>query len=130
MLGIPETTGQTARIFDRAASKITESLLREDDAGHHRISLDLYFAEHTISRICDEVFAKVFDVIGQRWKCVDTEIYQEQRGCMIFVLVLNKLQTLLYTPDSDTPYTIGGTPEGDPYNLGTTMAKIVLKEAE
>ena len=49
---------------------------------------------------------------------------------MILVLVLNELRTLLSAPDADAPCTIGGTTEGDPYNLGTIMAAIALKEAE
>jgi excisionase family DNA binding protein len=128
VLGLPATTGQTVRVLDRAASQMSEALLRGDDEGCRRIVLDLYLAQHAVSRICDEVFSKAFDEIGQRWENGDAEVYQERRGCMIVLRVLNELRTLLPTPAADAPTAIGGAPEGDPYNLGTTMAELVLRE--
>ena len=96
---------------------MSEALLRGDDEGCRRIALDLYLAEHPISRICDEMFSKAFDEIGKRWECGDAEVYQERRGCMIVVRVLNELRSLLPTPGADAPIAISGASEGDPYTL-------------
>ena len=129
VLGLPATTGKTVRILARAASQMSEALLRGDEEGCRQIALDLYLAEHPISAICDEVFSKAFDEIGQRWECGEAEVYQERRGCTIVVRVLSELRTLLPSTTANSPIAIGSSPESDPYNLATTMAELVLRES-
>jgi len=129
LLGLPATSGQSIRVLDRAAVQICNALLEGDEEGCRRIAIDLYLAEHSISRICSEVFAKAFDEIGRQWECGDAEVYQERRGCTIIGRVLGELRSFLAAPAPDAPIAIGGAPSGDPYNLGTTMAELVLREA-
>ena len=129
LLGLPATSGQSIRVLDRAAVQICNALLQGDEEGCRRVAIDLYLAEHSISRICSEVFAKAFDEIGRQWECGDAEVYQERRGCTIIGRVLAELRSFLRTPPSDAPVAIGGAPSGDPYNLGTTMAELVLRES-
>ena len=80
-LGLPPTSGQTTRVVDRAHEQMIAALLAGDEPRCLQIAIDLYLAEHSISVICDEVFAAVFREIGDRWACGEAEVYQERRGC-------------------------------------------------
>ncbi|QDV49996.1 MerR family transcriptional regulator [Gimesia fumaroli] len=128
VLGLPATTGQTIRVIDRAANQITEALLLGDEEQCRQIVLDLYLAEHSISSICDLVFAKAFATIGNRWQCGDAEVYQERRGCELALRVLHELRTLIPSPPAEAPLAIGGAAEGDQYTMATTMVELVLRD--
>jgi methanogenic corrinoid protein MtbC1 len=129
-LGLPPTSGQTVRVVDRAREQLTSALLAGDEPRCRQIAIDLYLAEHSISVICDEVFAAVFREIGDRWACGDAEVYQERRGCEISLHVLQELRSLLASPPADAPLAIGGAAAGDQYSLGTSMAELVLRDVK
>jgi methanogenic corrinoid protein MtbC1 len=128
-LGLPPTSGKTNRVVGRALGQLIDALLNGDESRCRQIAVDLYLAEHSISVICDEVFAAAFREIGDRWACGEAEVYQERRGCEIATRVLHELRILLAPPTSDSPLAIGGAAEGDQYSLGTTMAELVLRDA-
>lgn len=127
-LGIPPTSGATERVVRRATEAMVAALLAGDEDRCRQIAVDLYLARHTISEICDQVFAEAFRRIGNLWECGEAQIYQERRGCEITYRVLFELQTLLPTPPENAPLAIGGATAGDPYLLGTTMAELVLRQ--
>ncbi len=129
-LGLPPTCGHTVRVIERGREQLTEALLWGDELRCRRIALDLYLAEHSISVICDDVFAAAFRCIGDRWACGEAEVYQERRGCEITLRVLQELRSLLPAPPSNAPLAIGGATSGDHYQLGTSMAELVLHDAK
>ena len=128
-LGIPPTSGATERVVARAADAMIAALLAGDENRCRQLAVDLYLARHSVSEICDQVFAEAFRRIGDLWACGDAEVYQERRGCEITYRVLVELETLIPTPPVDAPLAIGGAAAGDPYLLGTTMAELVLRQA-
>jgi methanogenic corrinoid protein MtbC1 len=130
VLGLPATTGQTERVIDRAADNLVVALIRGDEQQCRQITLDLYLAEHSITAICDQVFARALMTIGDRWACGEAEVYQERRGCEIALRMLHELRSVVPLPPAHAPLAIGGAPEGDPFNLPTTMVELVLKEAK
>ncbi len=129
-LGLPPTSGQTTRVVDRAREQLTTALWAGDEPGCRQIAFDLYLAEHSISVICDEVFAAVFREIGDRWACGNAEVYQERRSCEISLHVLHELRSLLPSPLADAPLAIGCAAAGDQYRLGTSMAELVLRDVK
>jgi methanogenic corrinoid protein MtbC1 len=129
-LGLPPTSGQTARVVDRAREQLTEALIVGADGRCRQIAIDLYLAEHSISVICDDVFAAAFRQIGDRWACEEAEVYQERRGCEIALRLLHELRTILPPPPSSAPLAIGGAASDDQYSLGTAMAELVLRDAK
>jgi methanogenic corrinoid protein MtbC1 len=129
LVGLPASTGRTARILDRAARQLTEALVRGDEEQCRQITFDLYLAEHSFSKICDRVFTQAFATIGQWWVRGQLEIYQERRGWEIALRVLHELRRLVPMPQSGAPLAMGGAVEGDPFLLGTTMAELVLRDA-
>jgi methanogenic corrinoid protein MtbC1 len=129
-LGLPPTSGQTARVVDRAREQLTEALIAGDEGLCRQIAIDLYLAEHNLSVICDDAFAAAFRQIGERWSCGEAEVYQERRGCEITLRVLHELRAILPQPAETSPLAIGGAASGDQYSLGTTMAELVLRDAK
>lgn len=127
-LGLPPTSGQTVRVLDRAREQMTEALIAGDEPRCRQITIDLYLAEQSISAICDSIFAAAFREIGDRWACGDAEVYQERWGCEISLRVLHELRSLLPNPSAESPLAIGGAASGDQYQLGTTMAELVLRD--
>ena len=73
-LGLPPTSGQSTRVLSRACEQLTEALIAGDDGRCRQIVIDLYLAEHSLSVICDDVFAPSFREIGKRWSCGDAEV--------------------------------------------------------
>jgi len=129
VLGLPATAGQTDWVFERAFKQLTAALLQGDHDLTRRIILDLYLANHTLYRICDEVIAKAFFSIGDRWACGDAEVFEERRACQICTSVLHEVGLTLKAPPEYAPLAIGCTPPGDQYTIATTMAELVLREA-
>ena len=129
-LGLPATSGESPRVVARAREQLTAALIAGDDARCRQIAIDLYLAEHSLSVICDDVFAAAFRQIGDRWSCGEVEVYQERRGCEITLRVLHELRALLPAPPINAPLAIGGAASGDQYVLGTTMAELVLRDAK
>jgi methanogenic corrinoid protein MtbC1 len=130
VLGLPAATGKTVWVLDRAADQMTEALVRGDEEQCRQITLDLYMAERSIATICDLVFANAFQAIGDRWECGRAEVYQERHGCEIALRILHELRSLVPNPPAGSPLAIGGALEGDQYNLATTMAELVLRDAK
>ena len=129
-LGLPATSGQTSRVVARAREQLVEALVTGNDALSRQIALDMYLAEHSVSALCDDVFAAAFREIGDRWSCGEAEVYQERRGCEITLRVLRDLRAILPAPPHDAPLAIGGATSGDQYSLGTTMAELVLRDGK
>jgi methanogenic corrinoid protein MtbC1 len=128
VLGLPATAGRTHRVIDRAAHQFCDQLLAGDEQSCREITLDLYLAGHSITRICDQVIAKALHRIGDRWERGEVEVYQERRGCEISVRVLHELRSLVTAAPSPAPLALGGAPEGDPYCLPVTMVELVLRD--
>lgn len=128
VLGLPAITGRTDRVIDRAAEQFKEALLAGDEMRCRQIAFDLFLAEHSVSTICDQLIASVFEQVGDLWECGTAEIYQERLGCEITLRLMHELRYVLPTPAAKAPLAIGGAPDGDQYNLATTMVELVLRD--
>jgi excisionase family DNA binding protein len=128
VLGLPATSGRTERVIDRAAAQMTAALLTGDESCVWQIVVDLFLAEHAISTICDEVLAKAFEQIGDRWACGAAEVFQERRGCEVTLRILHDLRALIASPPEGAPLAVGAAASGDQYALGTNMAELVLRD--
>jgi methanogenic corrinoid protein MtbC1 len=129
LLGLPSLVGDGVRTMNRAADQFIESLLSGEDEAARRIVFDLYLAGRPAWEICDEVVARAMHVVGDRWQCGEAHVYEEHRACEICVRLLNELRTVLPSAPAQAPLAIGGSWEGDPYRLPTTMVEIALREA-
>lgn len=128
VLGLPATTGQTQWTLDRATERLRDALVTGDETACRQIVLDLYLARHPLSIICDEALARSFHDIGDLWQCGDVEVFEERRACEICTRLVHELFRLLPPPKPAAPLAEGGTLDGDPYTLASSMAELVLRD--
>jgi excisionase family DNA binding protein len=127
VLGLPATTGRTAWVLDRAESGFREALLAGDEDRARQILFDLYLAKHKLTAILDGVVTAAFHAIGDRWNCGEAEVYQERRGCEICLRLLHELRMLTSPPVAPRGLAMGGTPEGDIYQIANAMVELVFR---
>lgn len=129
VLGLPHTYTRSHVLMDRARELLRDAFESGDEVRVRTVVLDLYLSQRTLLEICDDVLTPVFHDIGDRWAHGSVEIYQERLACELAVRILHDLRSYLPSLPPDAPLAIGGTPEGDPYQLATAMAELVLREA-
>lgn len=125
LLGLPVAGPLSNLAIRRAVPLLTDALLAGEEPAARHIVSDLYLAHHPLSLILDEVVAAAFHQIGHKWECHQADVYQERRGCEIARRILSDLRRLQSPPNQQT-VAIGGTLEGDRYDLPTLMAELVL----
>lgn len=67
--------------------------------------------------------------MGLAWNCQQIDIYQERRACDIASKLIYELRQSLPALPLDAPIAIGGSPEGDHYQLPTALVELTLREA-
>jgi MerR family transcriptional regulator, light-induced transcriptional regulator len=127
-IGLPVGTGRKCSLAT-AKRPLVEALINGDDETTRQIVINLYLDDVRISRISDELLAPAFHEVGSLWQCGDIEVYRERRACRICVRVLHELRALLSPPRASGPVALGGTPEGDIYEVPTTMIELVLRQS-
>lgn len=128
VLGLPTATGSGGMSLDRAQVEATNALVAGDEIRFRRIVFDLYLSNHTACELLDDVVARAFHEIGERWSHGDAQVYQERRAIEICNRVLVELRSALPNLPPDAPLAVGGSLSGDPYSLPTTMVDIALRE--
>ena len=128
LLGLPPVSDHAELGLTRSRTRLVDALLSGNELVARQIIFDLYLAKHPLSVIFDEVVAAAFREIGERWACEAADIYQERRSCGIAVRVLFDIRRVQASPDPAWP-AVGGTIEGDLYEMPSTMVEMVLREA-
>lgn len=128
LLGLPATIGRSERVIHRAAKQFEEAVLAGDESYCRQVIFDLYLADHSISALCDQVIAPVFEQVGSLWECGSAEVYQERRGCELTLRVIQELRQAVLPRGPEAPLAIGGAPEGDQYNLATNLVELLLQD--
>ncbi len=127
LIGLPSGTGHAEICLKRGQRSIVDALLSGQEDVARQIVYDLYLAKHSVAKICDEVIARAFHEIGDRWACHSADVYQERRGCEIALRLLLDVRRTL--PQTNSCWTaIGGTIEGDHYALPSIMVELVLRD--
>ncbi len=129
LLGLPKLSGQAHNDMQGAADLLAEALISGQELRSRQLVLELYMAEHSLTKIFDRVIAPAMVRIGEEWQCGDVQIFQERRGCEIILQAMQELRTLIPLPAPSSPVAIGGTIAGDYYRLPTAMVEMVLREA-
>ncbi len=127
LLGLPPAQSGTDVSFRQNASLIAEALLAGDESLSRQILFNLALGQPGLARIFDDVVARAFVEIGERWACRQADVYQERRGCEIVLRVLVELRKS-QPPAANLLTACGGTATGNIYSLQTLMAEIVLRE--
>jgi MerR family transcriptional regulator, light-induced transcriptional regulator len=129
VLGLPPATGRGKPAIGRAVDQAVDALTAGDEERLRRLVLNLYLARHPVRHICDQVLAAAFHEIGHQWQGGRIEVYRERRACEMCIRVLFELRSTLPPVPDTAPLAVGGTAEGDPYQLPTAMVELALREA-
>lgn len=107
-----------------------ERALLSGDEQQCRKSISSWYAMHgSMASVADELLAPTFHSIGSLWKCGDVDVYQERRGCEICIRLIHELRRLVQEPMSSAPLAMGGTSNGDPYQVANQLIEIIFREA-
>ncbi len=129
LLGLPAaTTGGGERKLQEEQARLLEALVRGEESVCVEVTLNLYLAKYPMSVICDEVLVKTFEGIGEKWGCGDVAIYQERRSCELCHRVMHEVRRSFPEHPANAPIAVGGTVDGDPYTLASSMVELVLRD--
>lgn len=129
ILGLPPATqGGRERKLQGERERLIAALIQGNEQICVEVVLNLYLARIPMSVICDEVLAAAFNEIGQKWGCGDVAVYQERRSCELCHRVMHEIRRALPELPPQAPMAVGGTIDGDPYTLASSMVELVLRE--
>lgn len=110
-----------------AMAALREALTKGDEDTSCSVVLNLYISGMSIAEIADQIIAPVFHEVGELWHCGEVEVYQERRACEICLRIVHELRRAVGQGEASGPVAIGGTLDGDPYTLATSLAELVLR---
>lgn len=128
VLDLPAAVGSGERTIEQASRCYVAALEEGDESKCLQIVMDMRIAGHDMATIGDQVIAKAFHALGQRWEHGDVAVYQERRGVEITRLALMRLKDTLPPHDGMAPLAVGGTLSGDAYSLPSQLGELVLLE--
>ena len=107
-----------------------ETALLAGDEQQCRKSISTWYALHgSMASVADDLLAPTFHSIGALWQCGDVDVYQERRGCEICIRLIHELRRLVQEPLNSAPLAMGGTSNGDPYQVANQLIEIIFREA-
>jgi len=117
-----------ARDLRAARRALLRALLADDEGAAREVLEEQRRASSGFDTVADELIAPVLEEIGDRWARGQLEIYEERRACTLLHACLHALGDDLPRVAPSAPRALGGTLEGDPFTLATTLAELVLRE--
>ncbi|QQR90717.1 MAG: helix-turn-helix domain-containing protein [Myxococcales bacterium] len=114
--------------LESLAVQLQAALEEGDSRKVHDLLLGAYLQGRGIAELADEVIAPSFRSIGRCWAESKLEVYRERRACEVTLRVLHELLALQPDAAEDAPLAIGASPEGDVYQLPTTLVELVLRD--
>jgi methanogenic corrinoid protein MtbC1 len=127
VLGLPAEVGRMRLSWDASLERFCAALIAGDDYVSRQVVLDAYLRGESIAEIADRLISPALEYVGGQWECGDLEVYRERRACRVTSRVLSELRSMLPTVAESAPRALGGTPEGDFYELATTVTELTLR---
>lgn len=123
-------TAESQAAGQLSMQKQFEAALLSGDEQQCRKSISTWYAMHgSMASVADELLAPTFHSMGYLWQCGDVDVYQERRGCEICIRLIHELRRLVQEPHSTAPVAMGGTSNGDPYQVANQLIEIIFREA-
>jgi methanogenic corrinoid protein MtbC1 len=110
-------------------SQFERALLAGDETQCRKVISSWYAIHGNMASVADDLMAPTFRTIGQLWACGRADVYQERRGCEISIRLIHELRRLILDPGSDAPLAMGGTCEGDNYQVANQLIEMIFREA-
>jgi MerR family transcriptional regulator, light-induced transcriptional regulator len=113
-------------------AELLGALLADDERAVYGVLEAEWLAGRAIDGLCDALITPALSDLGERWRMGKAAIYQERRACELLQRALLRLgEALAPRGERARPVRVlalGGALEGDPYELPTLMAELVLRE--
>jgi excisionase family DNA binding protein len=123
--GIPTTSTS-----EEAIRYSFETALLAGDEHQCRKAISSWYTIHGgMASVADDLLAPSFQTLGQMWECGKIDIYQERRGCEMCIRLIHELRRFVPDPISTAPLAMGGTAEGDLYQVANQLIDIIFREA-
>lgn len=110
-------------------SQFERALLAGDESQCRKVISSWYAIHGNMASVADDLMAPTFRVIGEMWECGRADVYQERRGCEICIRLIHELRRLITDPTAEAPLAMGGTSEGDNYQVANQLIEIIFREA-
>jgi excisionase family DNA binding protein len=128
-LGLAPSRGQAANP-ETTAANLLDAVLRGRGAEVNAILHRAYASGVSVETLADQVIAPVMAKVGHEWESARIDVWQEHRGTELCAAALYDLKDDLESrAERNRPVAVGGAPEGDPYQLATLLAQLVLLDA-
>ncbi len=125
-----QRNGDDSFVSDRMLREQFErALLAGDEEQCRKVISSWYTLHGGMVSVADELLAPTFHAIGELWECGRADVYQERRGCEICIRLIHELRRLVSEPLPDSPLAMGGTSEGDHYQVANQLIEIIFREA-
>lgn len=115
------------------ASSRDQALFDALNAGNAPVARGLIMSAYLeglgVAALFDGPVRSAMDRVGRLWQHEPRGIMIEHRATAICIESIAQLRGLLPVVDESAPLAIGGSPQGDPYQLPTMMAAATLAEA-
>ncbi|QDV63716.1 helix-turn-helix domain-containing protein [Crateriforma conspicua] len=132
VLGLPVLPPNRRTQIGNASDPLQQEFRDSLAAGDERRCRDLLArridAGMTRSEAAENLITDAMHGFGRAWECNQLDVYQERRGCDIAMRLIYDLRSQMPDPPAGAPVAIGGSPEGDPYQLPTAMVELALRE--
>jgi len=127
-IGLPAESGRRPTSSDSDLQDFLRFLVSGDEPSARRIVMDAFLNGFSAAKIFDAIIVPAFIEIGNLWHCGTLEVYQERRACETCSRVVHELRRAVGSGPTDGPVAIGGTLDGDPYTIASSMSEVVLRE--
>lgn len=114
---------------EKCRDPFIEALKGGDEKRVISLAMECYLAGNSLAELGDQLIAPAFHEIGDAWSCEHLQVYEERRACEICLRLIHQWRELLGRPEESVPLAIGGTIEGDFYQIATSMAELTLRES-
>ncbi len=109
---------------------LSAALLRGDAADVRALIHQAYRSGAPVELLADRVIAPVMAAVGHAWERGRIDVWHEHRATQLCAAAIHELLPELEArAERGRPVAVGGAPEGDPYQLPSLLAQLVLLDA-
>jgi methanogenic corrinoid protein MtbC1 len=115
---------------DALATALHQSLVTGQAEEVRGLIRRAYRSGMPLDRLADETIAPVMRKIGHEWETSRIDVWHEHRSSQMCLAALHELlPEIARRAGRSRPVALGGAPAGDPYQLPTLLAQLVLLDA-
>jgi excisionase family DNA binding protein len=109
---------------------LSAALLQGDAAQVRSLIRRAYRSGAPVETLADRVIAPVMQTVGHEWEGERIDVWHEHRASQLCASAIQELLPQLETrAERGRPVAVGGAPGGDPYQLASLLAQLVLLDA-